>query len=101
MAARHPEPELSEQKEAFLSALRRRRERHERDVRERDQSFWSTVGMMGTVGWSVMLPTAFGVFFGRWLDGGLGSGSGFMVFFMLAGLALGCYIAWRQVAEKI
>jgi len=85
--------------EAFLSEVRRRRERKERNAR--DTSFWRSVGTMGTVGWSVSLPTAVGVLFGRWLDGRLGSGDVFMVFFMLAGLGLGCLIAWRLVAEKL
>ena len=53
MAAQEPEPDLSGEEERFLRELRVRRVRHERDRRERDQSFWSGVGMMGTVGWSV------------------------------------------------
>ena len=101
MTRAEQEPELGEPKQEFLSELHRRRERRERNRREDDQSFWSTVGIMGTVGWSVALPTALGVLLGRWLDARLESGSVFMVFFMLVGLGLGCYIAWRQVAEKI
>jgi ATP synthase protein I len=49
----------------------------------------------------VTLPTVAGVFLGRWLDGVLDSGQVFMVFFMLVGLGLGCFVAWRQVAEKM
>jgi len=101
MANDRTEPELSDSKEEFLSEVRRRRERHERNEREGDESFWSTVGMMGTVGWSVAMPTALGVFLGRWLDGRLDSGYVFMVFFMLVGLGLGVYVAGRQVSEKI
>ncbi|MFO7955971.1 MAG: AtpZ/AtpI family protein [Candidatus Brocadiia bacterium] len=93
--------ELSEDEEEFLTEVERRRRRHERNVEEEDESFWSTVGMMGTVGWSVALPTAVGALLGRWLDGVLDSGHVFVVFFMLVGLGLGCFIAWRQVAEKI
>ncbi len=101
MVADDREPDLSREETEFLRELRTRRERHEKDLRERDESFWSTVGMMGTIGWSVAMPTALGVFLGRWLDGRVESGHVFMVFFMLVGLGMGCYVAWRQVAEKI
>lgn len=93
--------DLAESTEKFVSAVRTRRRRHEEHVREGDQGFWSTVGMMGTVGWSVTVPTVGGVFLGRWLDGVLGSGQVFMVFFLLVGLTAGCVLAWRQVAEKM
>ena len=101
MATEEDGPRMSESKSSFLAALRTRRRRHEQDEREGDQSFWATVGMMGTVGWSVMVPTVGGVFLGRWLDGLLDSGRVFMVFLMLVGLGAGCFLAWRQIAEKM
>jgi ATP synthase protein I len=93
--------ELTDVEEAFVTEVRERRERRRKNEREADESFWSTVGMMGTVGWSVALPTAIGVLFGRWLDGRLDAGHVFVVFFMLVGLAIGCVVAWRQVTEKV
>jgi len=85
----------------FLAAVRRRRERRRIYEREGDPSFWSSVGMMGTIGWSVSLPTALGVLLGRWLDGRLDSAHIFMVFFMLVGLGIGCFTAWRLISEKL
>ena len=96
-----PRKELSEVEEAFVTEVRERRARRRKNEREADESFWSTVGMMGTVGWSVALPTAIGVLLGRWLDGRLDSGHVFVVFFMLVGLGVGCFVAWRQVNEKL
>ena len=101
MADEEHRSDLGEAQEQFLAEVKKRRERRARNEREADRSFWSTVGMMGTVGWSVALPTALGVLFGRWLDGRLDSGHVFVVFFMLAGLGLGCVVAWRQVTEKL
>lgn len=96
------EPDRSGQDEdgRFLEAVRERVERARRNEEEEGSSFWQTVGVIGTVGWSVALPTAAGVLIGRWLDARLGSGSTFMFFFMLVGLGLGCWVAWRQVEEK-
>lgn len=96
MSARKPERKHTE---TFLSELQRRRERKEENAR--DTSFWASVGTMGTVGWSVSLPTALGVLLGRWLDGRLGSGYVFMVFFLLVGVGAGCFIAWRMISEKM
>ena len=84
----------------FLESLERRRERHETFLREGMRSFWSSVGTMGTVGWSIALPTALGVFFGRWVDSRLDSGYVFMFFFMFLGLAMGCFVVWRMIVEK-
>jgi len=94
-------PATGKRKGAFLSAVKSRRERRERHKREGDPAFWGSVGMMGTIGWSVSIPTALGVLFGRWLDGRLDSAHVFMVFFMLVGLGLGSFTAWRMISEKI
>ncbi|NLW49883.1 MAG: ATP synthase subunit [Candidatus Brocadiaceae bacterium] len=91
----------TESEKQLMSALRTRRLRREKSEREGDEGFWSTVGMMGTVGWSVMVPTVAGVLIGRWLDGVLDSGQVFLVFFLLVGLTLGCVLAWRQVTERM
>ena len=40
---------------SFLREVRRQREQKERN--EKDNSFWLSVGTMGTVGWSVSAPT--------------------------------------------
>jgi len=99
VSERSDSEERSEHQEAFVSELERRRRQREKN--ERDRSFWASVGMVGTVGWTVATPTALGVLLGRWLDGRLESGYVFMVFFMLLGLGLGCVVAWRMVSERI
>jgi len=90
----------AEPSQRFLAEVRRRRQRHEKHQREGDHSFWSSVGMMGTVGWSVSAPMAGGALLGRWLDGRLESGHVFMLFFLLVGLVLGSVVAWRLITEK-
>jgi len=89
----------SDTRTAFMAQGRARRERKEENAH--DDSFWRSVGTMGTVGWSVSIPTALGVLLGRWLDGRAASGHVFMIFFMLVGVIVGCVIAWRTVREKM
>lgn len=101
MSAHQDKPATSRQTEVFMSEVKKHRERREEYERDGDSSFWSVVGMTGTIGWSIMLPTAAGVLLGRWLDGRLESGNVFMMFFMLVGLAAGCIVAWRMIKEKI
>jgi len=88
-------------KATFAREVGRRRALRRKHEREGDASFWSSVGMMGTIGWTVSLPTALGALFGRWLDGRLEAGHVFMVFFMLVGLGAGCFTAWRNITERL
>ncbi len=99
MSPDEPKTGLEKRTDAFLSKVQQRHRQREKN--ERDKSFWASVGTMGTVGWSVSLPTALGVLLGRWLDGRMDSGYVFMVFFMLVGLVTGCVIAWRTISEKM
>lgn len=87
------------EKERLVREVHVRKERHERLEREGEPSFWHSVGAMGIVGWSVALPAALGALIGRWLDGVLDSGHVFVVFFMLIGIAFGCWVAWKAVRE--
>jgi len=96
------EPEKpTEQKEEFVSEVRRRRERHEKFQREGDASFWSSVGMMGTIGFSIAVPLTLGTLLGRWLDGRFDAGYTFMIFLMLAGLGVGIFTVYRLIRENL
>lgn len=92
---------MGKQGEAFLSEVQLRRERHEAHKREGNTSFWQSVGVMGTIGWTVSIPMLAGVFLGRWIDNRLESGHVFMLFCMLVGLIVGCVTAWRIVSERL
>lgn len=95
-------PQKESQREKWLRQVRKRRERREEFEREGDNSFWQVVGIAGSVGWTVALPTVIGGLLGRWIDSKVeGSGQVFLFFFMLVGLTVGCIVAWRTISEKI
>lgn len=95
-------PEKESQRDVWVRQVRARRERREKAEREGDNNFWQVVGMMGSVGWTVALPTAAGALLGRWIDSKVeGDGQVFMFFLLLVGLTVGCIIAWRTVSEKL
>ncbi len=62
-------------------------------------SFWRSLSVLGTVGWSIALPAAAGALLGHRLDLRLESGVRFTLMLLVAGVMLGSIIAWRVVRE--
>ena len=63
------------------------------------ESFWRSLSVLGTVGWSIALPAVAGVWLGHRLDLKLDSGVRFTLMLLVAGVMLGSVIAWRVVRE--
>ncbi len=61
---------------------------------------WFGLGMMGLIGWSVVVPTLLGALLGLWLDRTYPGGRSWTLALLVAGLALGCFNAWRWVAKE-
>ena len=61
---------------------------------------WFGLGMMGLVGWSVVVPTLLGAALGRWLDDRHAGTHSWTLALLVAGLVLGCANAWRWVARE-
>jgi ATP synthase protein I len=64
------------------------------------QGVWMGLGMMGLIGWSVTIPTLLGAALGLWLDDRYPSPHSWTLALLVAGLALGCFNAWRWVAKE-
>jgi ATP synthase protein I len=61
---------------------------------------WFGLGMMGLIGWSVVVPTLLGTMLGSWLDSRhLGSHSWTLMLLVL-GLVIGCLNAWHWVTKE-
>lgn len=83
--------------EKLSDAVRRRRERRARWERSGERTIGQNLAMIGSLGWTVVLPTLAGVFLGRWLDRTLESGIFWSLSLLVAGLALGCTLAWKRI----
>jgi ATP synthase protein I len=81
--------------DGFVKAVRLRRERRRRRAREGEASAARYLGQIGLLGWTIVLPALIGLFFGRWLDRRFATGIFWTAPLMLAGLALGCWSAWK------
>ena len=61
---------------------------------------WFGLGMMGLIGWSVVVPTLLGAALGIWLDSHHPGAHPWSLALLMAGLVLGCLNAWRWVAKE-
>ncbi len=77
----------------------------ERDIERLDRrrgaaaSFWRSLGVLGTVGWSIALPAALGAWLGHRIDFRYGSGVHFTLTLLAVGVTIGSVIAWRVLRE--
>lgn len=61
---------------------------------------WFGLGMMGLIGWSVVIPTLLGAALGLWLDRRHPGTRSWTLALLMAGLAIGCVNAWHWVAKE-
>jgi len=61
---------------------------------------WFGLGMMGLIGWSVVVPTLLGAALGLWLDEHHPGSHSWALALLVAGLVIGCANAWRWVAKE-
>lgn len=69
-------------------------------ARRRANSAWFGLGMMGLIGWSVVVPTLLGAALGIWLDKHAPGNHRWTLALLVAGLVIGCFNAWHWVAKE-
>lgn len=95
-ATPEPNPEPSQLSEAIkLKASRKLKAQ-----RHATPGVWFGLGMMGLIGWSVVVPTLLGAALGLWLDQKFPGGRSLTLALIVAGLMIGCINAWHWVAKE-
>lgn len=84
----------------FSELIGAKSERKRRARRHRAAGVWFGLGMMGLIGWSVVVPTLLGALVGIWLDKHYPGRHPWTLGLMLAGLVIGCANAWRWVGKE-
>ena len=84
----------------FATTVGAKATRRLRAQAHRDDGVWLGLGMMGLIGWSVVVPTLLGAALGIWIDDHHPGGHGWTLALMLAGLTIGCANAWHWVANE-
>lgn len=75
-------------------------ERKLRARRNGTPGVWFGLGMMGLIGWSVVVPTLLGASLGLWLDAHHPGAHSWTLALLMGGLVLGCLNAWRWVDQQ-
>lgn len=81
-------------------AVRARRERRARWQQDGERSIGQNLAMIGALGWTIVTPTLIGIFVGRWLDKEFAAGIFWTLGLLVAGLALGCSLAWKRMHRE-
>lgn len=84
-------PDVKAQTERDLARLQRRAS---------GQSFWRSLGLLGGVGWPIVLLSTGGALLGRYLDARLASGIRLTLSLLTLGATLGSVLAWRGLREE-
>jgi len=71
-----------------------------RAQREGPLPVWFGLGMLGTVGWSVAVPTLLGALLGHWWDLRHPGPHSWTLALLVAGLVVGCANAWYWVSRE-
>jgi ATP synthase protein I len=82
-------------REVGAKAVRKLKARH-----NSSRSVWFGLGMMGMIGWSVVVPTLLGAGFGVWLDNRHPGSHSWTLMLLVIGLVIGCWIAWHWVSKE-
>ena len=82
----------------FVREVRRQAKRAQVD---QHVTFWQGLGLVGSVGWMVVLPILLGASLGRWIDLQADTGVFWSLSLLFVGLILGCISAWRHVHQEL
>jgi ATP synthase protein I len=64
------------------------------------RTVWFGLGMMGLIGWSVVVPTLLGAALGNWLDKRYPGSHSWTLMLLVIGLIIGCVNAWHWVTKE-
>lgn len=85
---------------AFSQAVGAKVARKIKARRDSTQGVWFGLGMMGLIGWSVVVPTLLGATLGIWLDHRYPGSHSWTLTLMVVGLVIGCLNAWHWIAKE-
>jgi len=94
------EPKSATDQTAFSREVGAKAARKLKARRNPTPGVWFGLGMMGLIGWSVVVPTLLGAAFGTWLDNHYPGSHSWTLMLLLVGLVIGCVNAWHWVGKE-
>ena len=95
-----PEIESAKDQTAFSREVGAKAARKLKARRNSTQGVWLGLGMMGLIGWSVVIPTLLGTALGIWIDNRHPGTHSWTLMLLVIGLVIGCWNAWHWVAKE-
>ena len=95
-----PEIKSSKDRTAFSREVGAKAARKLKARRNSTPHVWFGLGMMGLIGWSVVVPTLLGAALGIWLDNRHPGSHSWTLMLLVIGLVIGCWNAWHWVAKE-
>ena len=93
-------PSHDPDKEPLPGIVARKTDQHIKAQNQEKRSIYFGLGMIGTVGWMIVLPLVAGAVVGRFLDRLWPCAISFTLTFIFAGLCLGCWFAWQWINRQ-
>ena len=90
------EPKLPPSAERMIREVGARQQQIARG-RAQKRNIWSSIAILGVVGWSVTMPTVLGVVLGVWIDRRWPNRFSWALTLLMLGLAVGCANAWSRI----
>lgn len=88
-------------RKTFAEKIGASQDRRMKSQRDKTPNIWFGLGIIGSVGWSIAVPTIVGVVLGHWLDSRWQSGFSWTLTLLITGLVLGCFNAWYWVSRQL
>ncbi|HEY8689091.1 MAG TPA: AtpZ/AtpI family protein [Chitinophagaceae bacterium] len=85
--------------DSFSKQIAEKEKRKIRSLRNKNK-VWFGLGMMGMIGWSVVVPAVLGALLGVWLDKKYPQTFSWTLTLLIAGLVTGSVIAWYWVDKE-
>jgi ATP synthase protein I len=95
-----PKENVANQETVFSRQVSTQAARKLKAQRNPTPGVWFGLGMMGIIGWSVVVPTLFGAAIGIWLDNRHPGSHSWTLALLVGGLAIGCFTACYWVANE-
>lgn len=92
--------QITDQESAFNRQLNAKLSRKLKAQRKVSKTIWSGLGMMGLIGWAVVVPTLLGAALGIWIDSHYPATRSWTLALLMLGLTLGCFNAWHWVDKE-
>lgn len=95
-----PGKKTTKKNPSFANLVGTKASRKIKAQRNSSRGLWFGLGMMGLIGWSVVVPTLLGAALGIWLDKKHPGTHSWTLALLVAGLAIGCLNAWHWVDKE-